>query len=322
MSHPVTLTGTVVDPQGTRVSEATVTVYQGAQMVARSNTDARGHFRFQGVPGEYQVVVVGRCFAPLHSSPVPFAAEESTRFTLQEFTEGVAPAACITGPVPAKQRNEGEPPVRREANLAPWDVGALFQGGVGVTENRGSFRFLLGGAHLGKVLTGEIGTGLLRGNFEYAGELFPYWQSFTPRFERNNCSSPIAGELVCSPYYTTGGTYTGVSLTPIILRWNFTHGQRLMPWVQGAGGLLWTNHKYPAFGSPVSSLATNGPGTDTSVWNFTPQFGVGTHLFVKPKRSIDFSANAVHISSASLGDKNPGVNASMQFAVGYSWWTR
>jgi hypothetical protein len=48
--------------------------------------------------------------------------------------------------------------------------------------------------------------------------------------------------------------------------------------------------------------------------------GVGFHYFLRPRRSIDFSANAVHISSASLGDKNPGVNASVQFSVGYTWW--
>jgi lipid A 3-O-deacylase len=30
--------------------------------------------------------------------------------------------------------------------------------------------------------------------------------------------------------------------------------------------------------------------------------------------------NVVHISSASLGDKNPGVNSSLLFSVGYSWW--
>jgi hypothetical protein len=137
----------------------------------------------------------------------------------------------------------------------------------------------------------------------------------------------------CSAPYTVGGTYTGVSVTPIILRWNFTHGRRWMPWMQGAGGLIWTNHKYPAFGeappagagiygSPESGdlLANDGPNTDTSVWNFTPQFGVGAHYFVRPRRSIDFSANAVHISSSSLGDKNPGVNASVQLSVGYSWW--
>jgi hypothetical protein len=44
------------------------------------------------------------------------------------------------------------------------------------------------------------------------------------------------------------------------------------------------------------------------------------HYFFKDKRSVDFSANAVHISSASLGDKNPGVNASIQVSLGYTWW--
>jgi hypothetical protein len=47
---------------------------------------------------------------------------------------------------------------------------------------------------------------------------------------------------------------------------------------------------------------------------------VGVHYFTRAKRSIDLGANAIHISSASLGDKNPGVNASVQFTLGYSWW--
>ena len=119
--------------------------------------------------------------------------------------------------------------------------------------------------------------------------------------------------LDCSPLYTVGGTFSGVSITPIILRWNFTGTRRISPWVQGAGGLLWTNHKYPAFGGQPLNLANDGPNADASVWNFTPQGGVGFHYFLRPRRSIDFSANAVHISSASLGDKNPGVNASVQF---------
>jgi lipid A 3-O-deacylase len=28
----------------------------------------------------------------------------------------------------------------------------------------------------------------------------------------------------------------------------------------------------------------------------------------------------MHISNASLGDANPGVNATVQFQIGYSWW--
>lgn len=213
--------------------------------------------------------------------------------------------------------------MRTEANSRPWEFGALFQGGVGLTENRDSYRFLMAGAHLGKVLTPELGGGILRGNFEYAGEFFPYWQAFTPRFQKISCfADPGAGPVyTCLRPYMVGGTYSGMSVTPIILRWNFTGGKTWMPWVQGAGGVLWTNHKFPAVGNTnPQDLTNNGIHGDTSVWNFTPQFGVGTHLFVRHHRSVDLSANAVHISSASLGDRNPGVNASVQFALGYSWW--
>lgn len=223
-------------------------------------------------------------------------------------------------------------PVAQEAT--PWDLGALVQGGFGVTEDRNNFGFLWAGVHAGKVLTGNVGRGMARGNFEYAVEVFPFWQSYTPTMQRQNCVlvnnpvDPAAQDYSCSTPFTVGGTFTGISITPIVLRWNFTGTKRWAPWMQGAGGLVWTNHKYPAFGGPPAtapgltdgSIGNNGPNDDTSVWNFTPQFGVGVHYFLKPNRSIDFGANAIHISSASLGDKNPGVNASVQFTVGTSWW--
>jgi lipid A 3-O-deacylase len=198
----------------------------------------------------------------------------------------------------------------------PLDLGVLAQGGVGVTNDRTSFKFFMFGGHAGKVLTSNVGPGILHGNFEYAVELFPFWQSYTPHMERKLCTA----NDVCSAPYQVGGTYTGFSITPAIFRWNFVTSHRFTPWVQGAGGLIWTNHKYPAFGGPPYNVFNDGPNSDTSIWNFTPQFGVGLHYFINPRRSIDFGANAVHISSASLGDKNPGVNASVQFSLGYSWW--
>jgi hypothetical protein len=212
-------------------------------------------------------------------------------------------------------------PVQAATAHQPWEYGALVQGGKGVTDQRDAFKFIMAGVHAGKVLTGNMGPGLIHGNFEYAVEVFPFWQSYTPKFQRANCTAvPNSGLISCSPLYTVGGTYSGVTITPIILRWNFSGTRRFAPWVQGAGGVLWTNHKYPAFGSPVLNLGNDGPHTAASVWNFTPQGGVGVHYFVHPRRSIDFGANAVHISSASLGDKNPGVNASVQFTLGYTWW--
>ncbi|MDP9040036.1 MAG: acyloxyacyl hydrolase [Acidobacteriota bacterium] len=219
-------------------------------------------------------------------------------------------------------------------NAQPWSYGPLVQGGVGLTEERNSFGFLMAGGHLGKVLTGPKGPGPLRGDFEYAVEVFPFWQSYTPVKQRNQCvpvSSP-PGSILCSAPYNIGGTFTGASITPTILRWNLNGTRTVSFWVQGAGGVLWTNHKYPGFGGPpvlagvisngalAAILQNNGPSADASVWNFTPQGGIGLHWFFKPRRSIDFGANAVHISSASLGDRNPGVNASLQFSLGTTRW--
>ena len=208
----------------------------------------------------------------------------------------------------------------QEAAHANWEYGALVQAGLGVTDNRGDFKFLMAGGHVGRVLTPVIGEGMLRGTFEYAVEVFPFWQSYTPKFDRRSCIPATADTIECSAPYKVGGTFTGASITPILLRWNFTKGTKLMPWAQGGGGVIWTNHKYPAYGQGPINLGNDGPGSNTSVWNFTPQFGVGVHYFVKPRRSIDFGANAIHISSASLGDRNPGVNASIQFSAGYTWW--
>ena len=212
-------------------------------------------------------------------------------------------------------------PLDSASSRQPTEVGALFQGGVGVTDHRDGFQFFLAGAHAGRVLTNNHGKGILRGNFEYAVELFPYWQSNTPKFPRVRCTTlPGTAVVSCSQPYLVGGTFHGVSVTPIILRWNFARHGRITPWVQGAGGLLWTNHKYPAYGDTSANINTNGPSGETSVWNFTPQGGVGLHYFTRADRSIDFSANGIHISSASLGDRNPGVNASVQFSLGYTWW--
>jgi lipid A 3-O-deacylase len=207
-------------------------------------------------------------------------------------------------------------PFQSNSAHLPWEFGAIAQGGFGLTQDRSSFKFLMVGAHAGKVLTGNFGPGLLNGNFEYAVEVFPFWQSYTPKFQRVMCTAPNT----CSAPYTVGGTFTGASITPIILRWNFKGSRRITPWVQGGGGVLWTNHKYPAFGGLPYNTFNDGKNSDASVWNFTPQGGIGAHYFIKPSRSIDFGLNAVHISSASLGDKNPGVNASLQFSLGYTWW--
>jgi lipid A 3-O-deacylase len=183
----------------------------------------------------------------------------------------------------------------------PAEIGAFAESGFGVEQNSDAKFFSLG-VHAGKVLTPAVGPGLLRGQFEIGVEVVPFWQAYTPRQSVLICAPD------CGPAYQEGGTFTGISIVPANFRWDFTRGKKFVPWLQGAGGLIYTTHKFPS------------PPADTSVWNFSPQFGVGTHYFLRPRRSLDFSANAVHISSSSLGDKNPGINASVMFTVGYSWW--
>jgi lipid A 3-O-deacylase len=242
-----------------------------------------------------------------------YPAEGKTRIKTQiiRIAAGIAlafatvlvarPAAAQDNPVPAALANR------------PWEYGVFVDGGFG-TENRSSYKFLWAGLHGGKVLTNPAGPGWLRGQFELGVEFIPYWQAFTPKYDRANCYE-VNSVIGCTNLFPTGGTYTGLSITPAILRWNLTSGHRVLPWVQGGGGLIWTNHKFPPVG-PYPAAGHLG----TSVFNYTPQFGLGLHYFVRPHQSISFAANAVHISNASMGDANPGVNASVQFSIGYTWW--
>jgi len=47
---------------------------------------------------------------------------------------------------------------------------------------------------------------------------------------------------------------------------------------------------------------------------------IGENIFTQKNRSLDFAVKAVHISNAGLGDHNPGLNITLQFSAGYSWW--
>lgn len=213
-------------------------------------------------------------------------------------------------------------PVERVRNQRSWAYGPFVNYGTGVGDRSG-YKFLWAGFHLSKPLSPVVHAGILSGQFVLGGEIMPLWQSYTPapHFQDYICSSP-EGPYTCS-LAVGGGTFRGVSIEPVIFRWNFlTQSHRIQPWFQGAGGLIYTTHKFPP--NVQSTQIINGQTYQldggTSVWNFSPQGGVGIHYFTQARRSIDFGINAVHISSASLGDRNPGVNASLQFQVGYTFW--
>lgn len=206
-------------------------------------------------------------------------------------------------------------PVAEVRNARSWEYGpfAAYGNGVG---NRSDYHFAMAGFQVGKPVSGVIHAGIFSGQFEMAGNIMPFWQAYTPGAH----TEPVFNGQPCTyngqPCKIGGGTYRGVSATPIIWRWNFlTRSRRFQPWAQAAGGLIYTTHKFPG----VQEVPHGTPG-GSSVFNFSPQGGGGVHYFISPKRSIDLGINAVHISSASLGDRNPGVNCSMQIQLGYTLW--
>jgi hypothetical protein len=231
----------------------------------------------------------------------------------------IAAAQAPDGAADSKHEEDAANPVARVRKNLSWEYGPFVNWGTGVG-NRSDYKFFSAGFQLGKPVTPVIHAGIFSGQLELGGNIMPLWQAYTPApheqtFYYTGGSCP-AGQTCIYLAPEGGGTFRGVSLTPAIFRWNFlTRSRRIQPWFQAAGGLIYTTHKFP----PDQEVPKGVPG-GTSVWNFTPQGGAGAHFFTSAKRSIDVGVNAVHISSASLGDRNPGVNASVQFQVGYTFW--
>lgn len=207
---------------------------------------------------------------------------------------------------------DADNPVARIRDNRSWGYGPFINWGSGVG-SRADYKFLSAGVQVSKPMFPVLHAGFLSGQFEGGANVMPLWQAYTPPPHYATFNPPGGGSYVAP---VGGGTFYGVSITPVIFRWDFlTSSKRLQPWFQAAGGVIYTTHKFP----PDQQVPKGTPG-GTSVWNFSPQGGGGIRYFIRPRRSIDVGVNGVHISSASLGDRNPGVNASVQVQVGYTFW--
>jgi hypothetical protein len=192
-----------------------------------------------------------------------------------------------------------------------WEIGPFVNFGSGAGDRTG-FYFFAPGIQAGRNLTPILHAGPLSGRFELGANIMPLWQAYTPDAH----TEVVTSGGVQTTERIGGGTYTGASITPVVFRWNLaTRSQRFMPWAQASAGVLYTTHKFP----PTIEVPSGTPG-GTSVFNFRSGGGIGLHYFTSPRHSVDFLVLAEHISSASLGDRNPGINASVHLQVGYTWW--
>lgn len=188
---------------------------------------------------------------------------------------------CDAGACLAQTREDGATAIRG----THWTAGILAGGGNGLFD-RTNVHYVRVGVRVGRVMTPELGRGFARGTLEVDSEIMPL------------------------DYVLWGGDRSvyGVGVNPLILKWNFTRGEKTIPYFLAQGGMLWSTGNVP-------------PG-DTSRINFTSGAGVGFNYFLRPRRSVNCDIRATHLSNASLGSHNPGVNASLQLSVGYNWWKR
>jgi hypothetical protein len=163
----------------------------------------------------------------------------------------------------------------------PWDFGVWFGGGLSVPGGTKDTRAINAGVRVGKVLTFDHGGSFVRGNFEWAADFMPLYYVVQP-----------------------GKNAYGAGFNPVNLKWNFTSHEKVTPYLELGGGVLFTNTEVPAF---------------TSTTNFLTHAALGIHFFNTGKRAITTSVRYEHISNAGLATPNPGVN-TVQFTIGLNWY--
>jgi hypothetical protein len=132
------------------------------------------------------------------------------------------------------------------------------------------------GFRYGWILTEGHGPSILRGRFEYAVDTAPIFWFFQP-----------------------GGTAFGAGVSPVVLKWNFEAGSRLVPYFEANAGFVFSSRAVP-------------PGA----WhgNFTTSGAIGTH-FLRPRGNVSAEIRFMHISNAGLTTYNPGIN-TIQVRIG------
>jgi hypothetical protein len=162
-----------------------------------------------------------------------------------------------------------------------WNKG-VFLGGSTSFANTPSAQTLLLGARFGRVLTNEHGSNFLRGTFEMDLDIIPL-----------------------NEFWYDGNAQYAAAINPLIAKWNFTSCCRRSPYIAAVGGIVFSTKNLP-------------PG-DTSVVNFTSGLELGIQFFRAERRSLDLATKIYHLSNASIGNKNPGINGAVQVTLGYTW---
>jgi hypothetical protein len=166
-----------------------------------------------------------------------------------------------------------------DVGSSEWSVTGGPAWGVVIFHSAGGHRYALTTVSWGRMFTGPIGPGILRGRFQWSFEVVPVYGQYAP-----------------------DKTY-GFGLTPLAWKWNFEPTGRLAPYAELGGGGLWTR-------SPVPERTTTA--------NFTAHAGMGLRMFIRQQEALTFGYRFHHISNGNRLERNPGVNAHvLQFGWSY-----
>lgn len=126
----------------------------------------------------------------------------------------------------------------------------------------------------GRLVSGEHGSGVLRGQLEMVVEFTPVFVAFqSNRAEGAGCS-------------------------PVMFRWNLRQHGPIQPYLELAGGVVATNRDVPE---------------GTTRWNFTTHGGAGARVRVADRWGVVAGYRFHHLSNANTAPRNPGINSNVGY---------
>ena len=167
------------------------------------------------------------------------------------------------------------------------ELGVWVGGGHSVPGGTKGTSVVNAGVRYGWVLTGEHLPGVLRGNFEYAVDVLPIYVVAQ--------DAQLVGNAGVH-----GSTSYGGGFNPLVMKWNFSGGKKVRPFIELAGGTLFSAHEVPV---------------GTSTVNFRSGAAFGIHI-LRGSWGPTLAVRYEHISNAGLATPNPGINTvQVQFAM-------
>jgi len=148
-----------------------------------------------------------------------------------------------------------------------------------------------------------------RDNLQFVS-LLPRVSFFLPKIvDEPLAAYHLQAEFIIEPIasYITNNTDTlEAGVNPLFFSLRYDRGQRLVPFVEGGEGVLYTDLRGEHLGTR---------------FQFSSQAGFGLHWFIDRTTALTFSYRLRHISNAGISRVNTGLNTDF-FAVGLSYFPK